>query len=88
MEILLVTFCIVLLLNFSSDSLVTDEFFAVKHDTRLNYYLGDNIVTLKGIDCTGLDTDEQGNVMLGIDVAFQFTSSEGILRLVTGYDNL
>jgi hypothetical protein len=50
--------------------------------------VGDNIVTLKGIDCTGLDTDEQGNVMPGIDVAFQFTSSEGILRLVTGYDNL
>lgn len=77
-EILLVTFCIVLLSFFSFDSLVTDGFFAVKHDTRLNYHVGDNIVTLKGIDCTGLEDDEQGNVMPGIDVAFQFTNSEGI----------
>jgi hypothetical protein len=88
MEILLVTFCIVLLSIFSFDLLVTDGFFAVKHDTRLNYHMGENIVTLRGIDCTGLGADEQGNVMLGIDVAFQFTSSEGILRLVTCYDQL
>jgi hypothetical protein len=57
--------------------MLTDESLLVKHNTRLSCHLGDTTVLLNGIDCTGLDADEVGNFMPGIDVAFQFTNSEG-----------
>jgi hypothetical protein len=49
----------------------------VKHKTKVTCNRDDSTVLLQGIDCQGSSTDEQKNLMSGIDVKFRFATSEG-----------
>lgn len=57
---------------------LSNKFSQVRWNSAAEFQTGGSVVVVKGVDCTGFDSNENSRPTISANVTFEFALSEGV----------